>query len=331
MNKPCDVRNESKSLTHLEAKSIGIYSIAHIMMYMIGARANILNMSARVSRIYGISCFSSASKKQGPRKTANKWIKRHEKDPYVKKARAQGSPSRAIFKLEEIDKMAAQFIKKKTKIFKIDKLGKTLQRGSTVIDLGAAPGGWTQFAAKKIHSDGVLIAVDLLPLDDMTVNAITNDQSGPLFHAIQGDFTNNSVKDDIFNFINDNNYGEVNSVDESIGADYIMSDMAANFTGDQLTDALRTMNLCEDALMFAVGPSCFDERYVAGSGPRRDGLLNRGGSFLCKFFACGQENEMDLMQATKRHFKLTTILKPKASRKESAELYLFATGYNGGR
>ncbi len=298
------------------------------------ARANIIyNLAAKVPmpKTHGISCFSSGSKNQGRRNAGNRWLKRHEKDPYVKKARAQGSPSRAIFKLEQIDEMAAQFIKKKMKNSNIGNLGKTLQRGSTVIDLGAAPGGWTQFAAKKIHSDGVLIAVDLLSLDDMTVNSITNDPSGPLFHTIQGDFTHNSVKDDIFNLISKSNHEDGNSVDEAIGADYIMSDMAANFTGDQLTDALRTMNLCEDALMFAAGPSCFDERYVAGSDPEEDGFLKRGGSFLCKFFACGQDNEMDLMQATKRHFTLTTILKPKASRKESAELYLFATGYKGGK
>ncbi len=103
--------------------------------------------------------------------------------------------------------------------------------------------------------------------------------------------------------------------------------MAANTTGDKLTDALRTMGLCEDAMMLAAGSSCFDEP----DDKMEDsvGLLRKGGSFLCKFFACGQDNEQDLMTAAKTSFKYTTVVKPKASRKESAELYLFATGYLG--
>mmetsp|Transcript_22344 Transcript_22344/g.33449 ORF Transcript_22344/g.33449 Transcript_22344/m.33449 type:complete len:104 (+) Transcript_22344:78-389(+) len=100
--------------------------------------------------------------------------------------------------------------------------------------------------------------------------------------------------------------------------------MAANTTGDKLTDALRTMSLCEDAMMLAAGSSCFDEFHEEINDV---GLLRKGGTFLCKFFACGKEHEQDLMTAAKNRFKYATVVKPPASRKESAELYLFATGY----
>ena len=201
-----------------------------------------------------------------------------------------------------------------------------LNPGSTVLDLGAAPGGWSKYAAKNIQSEGLLVAVDLLPLDDKTVSAIEKDPDGPLFHIIQGDFTTNEVKEELIDLID--TYGEEH---ERRGVDCIISDMAANFTGDKMTDALRTMNLCEDALMLAAGRSCFDERYIAGTDENEDGILRKGGSFLCKFFSCGQENEKDLKDATKRHFKQSTVLKPKASRKESAEMYLLAIDYKGGK
>ena len=198
-----------------------------------------------------------------------------------------------------------------------------------MIDLGAAPGGWSKYAARKIKSNGLLISVDLLPLDDGVVNAIDRDSSSPQFFELQGDFTKLHVRNDILDLIQEKNSKLEDS--RAFGADCVISDMAANFTGDQSTDALRTMNLCEEALMLAAGTSCFDERYIAGSDRELDGILHRGGSFLCKYFACGKDGEIDLMEATRRHFKLTSVIKPKASRKESAELYLFATGYKGGK
>mmetsp|Transcript_52948 Transcript_52948/g.158506 ORF Transcript_52948/g.158506 Transcript_52948/m.158506 type:complete len:128 (-) Transcript_52948:115-498(-) len=114
--------------------------------------------------------------------------------------------------------------------------------------------------------------------------------------------------------------------------------MAANFTGDKITDALRTMSLCEDALMFAIGRSCFDSPSAGKIASIEDasllsredvGVLNIGGTFLCKLFACGQENERDLIMAAKHHFKRIDVLKPPASRKESGEQYLLAVGYKG--
>jgi 23S rRNA (uridine2552-2'-O)-methyltransferase len=244
----------------------------------------------------------------------------------VKMARAEGSPTRAIFKLKDIDSLAAKYINRKKKHSTLTGI---FQPGSTILDLGAAPGGWSKYAAERIKSKGILVAVDLLPLDARTVTAIERDSDAPIFHRIQGDFTTSHVKDEIVNLLSTNK-PKKNGQRQS-GVSFIISDMAPSFTGDKMTDALQTINLCEDTLMLAAGPSCFDERYIAGSDEREDGLLKRGGSFLCKYFACGQENEKDLKSAVKRHFNLSTVFKPKASRKESAELFLFATGYKGGK
>ena len=138
------------------------------------------------------------------------------------------------------------------------------------------------------------------------------------FHFIQGDFTSNDIKKDIVNILPRSSSGTADYVD------CIISDMAANFTGDKMTDALRTMNLCEEAMMFAAGSNCFDELNIDDHGM---GLLRPGGSFLCKYFACGRDNEKDLMTAAKSRFKYSMMMKPPASRKESAEMYLFATGF----
>jgi len=280
------------------------------------------------------SCFSSTSRKnKGPTKkklsgSSLKWTQRHEKDPYVKNARILGSPSRAIFKLEEIDSMVNNYmqqqIKRKGGVVSND-TGHLKTKGlfhnsnAVVLDLGAAPGGWTKYVAQILGSDGLLIAIDLLPLDDRTVTFVEKSVSTPRFHFIQGDFNSQSIKTDVKDLLKAHNYNR---------AEYIISDMAANFTGDSMTDALRTLQLCEDALMLAVGSSCFDERSEL---EEDDGILINGGTFLCKYFACGQQHENDLKSAVKRNFEISTVLKPRASRKESAELYLFATGFRGGK
>lgn len=277
---------------------------------------------------------ATPKKKLSP--SSMKWTQRQLKDPYVKKARDVGSPSRAIFKLEEIDSMVTKYMqqqiskKKKGSLLFMDSQSPKKMKlfhnpNSIVLDLGAAPGGWSKYVADTLGKDGLLIAVDLLPLDERTVTSIEKNPLAPDLHFIQGDFTTATVKTKIMDLIQSYHGG--------VGVEYVLSDMAANFTGDNMTDALRTMNLCEDALMLAAGPSCFDEDPIPTtlSGPEQSGILMRGGTFLCKYFACGQQHESDLKNAVKRHFELSTILKPKASRKESAELYLFATGFRGGK
>lgn len=289
--------------------------------------------------LLSFSAFCSTSRKnQGPPSkkklsgSSLKWTQRHEKDPYVKKARLVGSPSRAIFKLEEIDSMVEKYIQQQMKKKGGSVVNSSNRRqmrlfdnqNATVLDLGAAPGGWTKYVAERLGSNGLLIAIDLLPLDDRMIASIEKSSSAPKFHFLQGDFASESVKADIMALLEAYNYNRVG---------YVISDMAANFTGDGMTDALRTMQLCEDALMLAVGSSCFDERSVlpdANGHDDDDGILMHGGTFLCKYFACGHQHEQDLKNAVKRHFDSWTVLKPKASRKESAELYLFATGFRGG-
>lgn len=165
-----------------------------------------------------------------------------------------------------------------------------------------------------------MIAVDLLELNPNTVKSIESNSQSAEFHCIQGDFTSDVVKQQIIDVLppKDNDIYLV---------DCIISDMAANFTGDKLTDSLRTMNLCEDAMMFAAGSDCFDE--IGNEDGERDTnrLLREGGSILFKFFKCGQDNEKDIMTAARNRFKYSTIVKPAASRKESAEIYLFASGF----
>ena len=116
-------------------------------------------------------------------------------------------------------------------------------------------------------------------------------------------------------------FKQINQRKSRSKVDCIVSDMVANFTGDKMTDALRTMSLCEDAIMFAVGST-------PSRTSKESGLLRDGGTFLCKYFACDQNKE--LMDVAKSEFRYVTIVKPPASRKESAELYLFATGYLSG-
>ncbi len=159
-----------------------------------------------------------------------------------------------------------------------------------------------------------MIAVDLLELNPNTVKSIESNSQSAEFHCIQGDFTSDVVKQEIIDVLP--------SKDDICLVDCIISDMAANFTGDKLTDSLRTMNLCEDAMMFAAGSDCFDD-----DTERDTSRLREGGSILFKFFKCGLDNEKDLMTAARNRFKYSTIVKPAASRKESAEMYLFASGF----
>ena len=202
----------------------------------------------------------------------------------------------------------------------------------SVLDLGAAPGGWSLYASEQLSHLGTVVAVDLLSLDktlqsthsDISSRIKANLQSN--FHYVQGDFTNNDVRVkimEIFSTSKSNNAtnrttdGEEESGSPHAGIDLIISDMAANFLGDQQTDALRTLDLCEQALAFACYSACDDK-----------GSLRDGGSFLCKFFSAGKEHEEDIMNAARDAFQSVHIIKPKASRKESSEQYLLALDFN---
>jgi 23S rRNA (uridine2552-2'-O)-methyltransferase len=200
-----------------------------------------------------------------------RWLERQLNDPYVARAKREGYRSRAAFKILEIDD--------KFKLFK---------PGGRVVDLGAAPGGWAQVAAKRVHSEegrGKVVGIDLLPIDPIP---------GVIFE--QMDF-------------NDEDAPERLKVMLGGPADVVMSDMAANTTGHKKTDHLRIIGLAELAVAFA-----------------RE-VLAPNGAFVAKVFQGGLETA--LLNDLKRDFTTVRHVKPAASRADSSELYVLATGFRG--
>jgi 23S rRNA (uridine2552-2'-O)-methyltransferase len=200
--------------------------------------------------------------------SSQKWLERQLNDPYVARAKREGYRSRAAFKLLEIDEK-----------FHI------LKPGQKIVDLGAAPGGWSQIAASKVGPKGRIVGIDLLPVDPM---------AGVEF--IQLDFLDESAPGKLMDLLGG-------------PADLVMSDMAANTTGHKKTDHLRIIGLAEAAIYFA-----------------RE-ILAPGGAFVAKVFQGGTENQ--LLSDLKRDFAVVRHVKPSASRADSAELYVLATGFRG--
>jgi len=196
------------------------------------------------------------------------WLERQLNDPYVARAKREGLRSRAAFKLAEIDD--------KHHLFK---------PGARVVDLGAAPGGWSQVASKRVGAGGRVVAIDILDMDAMAgvefakIDFLDADAPGRLKAMLGGP------------------------------ADVVLSDMAANTTGHRPTDHLKIMALVEAAAEFA-----------------RE-VLKPGGSFLAKVFQGGTEGT--LLAALKRDYATVKHVKPAASRADSAELYVLATGFRG--
>ncbi|HTJ58769.1 MAG TPA: RlmE family RNA methyltransferase [Devosiaceae bacterium] len=198
------------------------------------------------------------------------WLQRQLNDPYVAKARAEGFRSRAAYKLLELDERY-----------------KLLHRGQRVVDLGAAPGGWSQVAAKAVGSTDehpLVVGIDYLDMDPI-----------PGVILLKKDFTENDAPQMLI---------------EALGgkkADLVISDMAAPTTGHRATDHLRIVHLVEIAADFAID------------------ILAPGGTFIAKVFQGGTEHE--LLAILKRHFSTTFHAKPPASRQGSAETYLMAKGF----
>lgn len=144
-------------------------------------------------------------------KSSSRWLQRHVSDEYVKRAQKEGYRSRAAYKLEELDQA--------------DKL---LRPGMVVVDLGAAPGGWSQYAARRIGKNGRIIALDLLAMEPI---------SGVEF--IQGDFTESAVLDSLKQRL------------AGAPVDLVISDMAPNISGIESSDQAKTMYLAELTLEFA--------------------------------------------------------------------------------
>ncbi|MDO8827992.1 MULTISPECIES: 23S rRNA (uridine(2552)-2'-O)-methyltransferase RlmE [unclassified Methylophaga] len=145
-------------------------------------------------------------------KSSNNWLREHFDDPYVKKAQQKGYRSRATFKLEEIDQK--------------DKL---IRKGISVVDLGAAPGGWSDYALHRVGDNGKVIALDILPMTPLT---------GVYF--IEGDFREDHVLE------------QLNEVLAGQSIDLVLSDMAPNMTGVDAIDQPGSMHLVELALDFAI-------------------------------------------------------------------------------
>ena len=147
----------------------------------------------------------------GPRRSSGSWRDRQERDPYVQKARKEGWRSRAVFKLEEIDRKE-----------------RLLRPDMTIVDLGAAPGGWSQFVSQRLKGRASIVAIDLLPMDAL-----------PDVRILTADFTEDRALDALMEAL------------EGQSVDLVMSDMAPNISGTKAVDQPRSMYLAELALDFA--------------------------------------------------------------------------------
>ena len=209
---------------------------------------------------------------KGRKVSSTKWLERQLNDPYVAQARAEGYRSRAAFKIKEMDEKHHLF-----------------HKGTRVVDLGAAPGGWSQVAAKAVGStdaNPLVVGIDYLDMDPI-----------PGVLLFKKDFT----EDDAPQLLIDAMGGKK--------VDLVMSDMAWPTTGHRATDHLRIVQLIEIAAAFALD------------------VLAPNGAFVAKVFQGGTEHE--LLHMLKRHFKTTFHAKPKSSRADSAEAYLIAKGFKG--
>ena len=195
-------------------------------------------------------------------KSNKQWLRRHVTDPYVRKAKAQGYRSRAAFKLLQIDSQE-----------------RLLRPGMTVVDLGAAPGGWSQVAAEKVKPGGRVIAIDVLPI--VPISGVT---------VLKGDF-----REEIL----------IRAL-EGAKADVVLSDLAPNLSGIGNVDQARLLEMVSGAIDF-----CCKE-------------LKPDGVFLVKAFH-GEAFD-DLVKRVKRAFTRVKVVKPLASRGESAETYVLARG-----
>ena len=201
------------------------------------------------------------------------WLERQLNDPYVARARAHGYRSRSAYKLIEID----------------DRYH-LLAPGKRLVDLGAAPGGWSAVAADRTRStdaDARVVAIDVLDMEPI-----------PGVIVLRQDFLQASAPAAIRR-----------ALGNGVPVDVVLSDLAAPTTGHRQTDHLRTMNLCEAAADFAVS------------------TLRPGGSLVAKVFRGGTEDE--LLARLKRDFTHVRHVKPRASRVESVELYVVARGFRG--
>ena len=197
--------------------------------------------------------------------SSRRWMHEHLNDEYVKKAQKEGYRSRAVYKLLEI----------------IEK-SQIINKGDRILDLGAAPGGWSQVARKIVGKSGQVIASDILSIEEI---------SGVNF--LQGDFTEQSV------------YDELITLTEGSSIDIVLSDMAPNMSGQLSVDQPKSIYLAELAIDLAVK------------------TLSKNGHFIVKIFQ--GDGFDDYVKNARKVFKKVSIIKPKASRSRSKEVYLLAS------
>ncbi len=223
----------------------------------------------------GLSVRVETAAKRRPSST--RWLERQLNDPYVAEAQRQGYRSRAAFKLQQMDE-------------RFD----LLRPGQRIVDLGAAPGGWTQIAVarsgagdldRRPAARGRVVAVDLLPMDPVPGATVLR-----------------------LDFLAPEAAAQIRAALDGL-ADVVLSDMAAPATGHAKTDHLRIMALAEAAYDFAAD------------------VLASGGAFVGKVLRGGAER--DLLARLRRDFAQVRHVKPPASRSDSAEIYIVATGFRG--
>ncbi len=201
------------------------------------------------------------------RSSSNRWYRTQSTDPFVKRREQAGLRSRAAFKLEEL--------------LARDRL---LKQGQVVLDLGATPGGWSQVVAPMVGPQGLVVAVDILPMEPL-----------PGVTFIRGDATEAQVEEEIRAALGDR------------AVDLVISDMAPNLTGIRAVDEARSVLLAEQVLHLA------------------QNFLRDGGTMVIKLF---QHNDTEVfVREARQHFAAIARRKPAASRSQSREFYLVATGF----
>lgn len=213
------------------------------------------------------------NKKIAAKKSSVAWLQRQASDPYVARAQKDGYRARAAYKLIEMNERF-----------------KFLRDGQVVVDLGAAPGSWSQYIARTFPKSKIF-AMDLLEISPIVG-----------VETYQGDFTSDEALQWLVEKLNlsENTDGT---------ADVVVSDMAPNTVGHKKTDHIRQMVLLEYALDFALR------------------ALKVGGTFVCKSFTGGTTN--DLLKQIKQNFKTVHHIKPPSSRKDSVEMFIVAMGFVG--
>ena len=215
------------------------------------------------------------NKKSAGKKSSVAWLQRQATDPYVARARKDGYRARAVYKLVEMNEKF-----------------KFLRNGQVVVDLGAAPGSWSQYIARE-YPKSKIFAMDLLEISPIVG-----------VETYQGDFTS----DEALRWLEE----KLGLAPDEVGAgtaDVIVSDMAPNTVGHKKTDHIRQMVLLEYAFDFALR------------------ALKQGGTFVCKSFTGGTTN--DLLKQIKERFDKVYHIKPPSSRKDSVEMFIVAMGFKG--